>query len=156
MGEKYFYFAFSTAVVKSSVEPANGHKTTELSRGMAATTPCTQLWSIVGCFAVDLQAHRCKWLFLVADPGPVSPVPGLHLLLPLAANSQTLLSLQCPAQPCGHCNATFPSLIPSTAEFSWEFTGSPTLRYPRKAHAVQPLQLCRDTLTHAPHIGAGM
>lgn len=97
MEENYFYFAFSTAVVKSSVEPANIHETTQLSRGTAATAPWAQLWAIVAYFAADSRAHRCKWIFLVADPGPVSPVPGLDLLLPPASNSQTLSFLQCPA-----------------------------------------------------------
>lgn len=40
MGKNYFYFAFSTAVMKSTVEPSDGHSS-------AATAPCAQLWSIV-------------------------------------------------------------------------------------------------------------
>lgn len=43
MGENCFYFGFSIAFVKSTVEPANGHWIPQLSRGKAAIALHAQL-----------------------------------------------------------------------------------------------------------------
>lgn len=45
MGENYFNFAFSTAVVKSTVEPADGHSPAEARLPLLCLPSSGQYWA---------------------------------------------------------------------------------------------------------------
>lgn len=93
MRESYFYFAFSTAVVKSTVEPAGGHSSAGLP--LLRVPSSAQQWLLCSWLAssqtqIDLPG-RWPWTSLNRRLGP--PTSSCSQL----SNSQTLLSLQCPA-----------------------------------------------------------
>lgn len=102
------------------------------------------------------MGHSGSWsrpkTSLTDDTKPASPVPGLDLLLPPASNSQTLLSLQYPAQTCSHSSTRLPSFLlsPLLSPAWYSLAATHWDIHPCKAFALQFLQLCRATVTHGP------